>query len=63
MTLEVTCKKTTKTTQTTSTTYSRVTTESSSEFKLKVSLADVLMKLVDRFVGWIASLFPSADTS
>jgi hypothetical protein len=63
MTLEVTRKKSTKTTQTTSTTSSKVTTESSTEFKLKLNLTDALMKLASRFGGWIASFFPSTDTS
>lgn len=63
MMLEVIRKKSTKTTQTTSSASSKITTESSSEFKLKLSLTDALMKLVSRFGGWIASFFPSADAS
>lgn len=50
MSFEVTRKKSTKTTQIIiSTTSSKVTTESSSEFKLKLTLTDVLMKLVSKF--------------
>ena len=63
MTLQVTRKKSTKTTRTTSTTSSKVTTESTTEFKLKLNLTDTLMKLVSRFGGWVASFFPNTDTS